>query len=221
MSTFSYSSFTSGCQPVWLQVHWPTSLWCFGLRGYSYIYGIFSCISFTLVTSIMRGCSCINFTFVTSVMRGLKIASFTFGCTNCVASATWVSLSVISSGGFGCVSSTSDYQPVQRQACQLRFWLYSCVASAMSVLLSIISLCGFSRISFIFHTFLCDCSCISVIFGYKHHVWFQLYQLHFGYQHHVWLPLHQLWCHLRFCNSWVLWITAGACTTTIFEAAAA
>jgi hypothetical protein len=110
---------------------------------------------------------------VTSFMCGLEIVSFTFGCT-----IVWLQLheflSVISSGSFGCISSTSGYQPVQRQASQLRFWLYSCVASAISALLSVISLCGFSCTRFIFDTFLCDCSYISVIFGYRHHVCLQL-----------------------------------------------
>jgi hypothetical protein len=108
-------------------------------------YGVFSCISFTLVTSIMFGFSCISFTLVTSFMCGLEIVSFTFGCTIVwlqlhefhfqssarAASAASAPLPVISLCSVKLVSYAFGYTVVWLQLYQLYFRLSAYVASVV------------------------------------------------------------------------------------------
>ena len=131
----------------------------FGLCGFSYSYGVFSCISFTLVTSIMCGFSCISFTLVISIICGFRYISFTL---------------VISLGVLGCISF--GYQPVRLSLYQRRFRLSACAAELVSFTfgytavwlqvhqLVVVTLCGYSYISF--------------TFSYQP-MWLQLYQVHF------------------------------------------
>ena len=138
--------------------------------------GVFSCMSFTLVTSIMCGFSCISFTLVISIICGFRYISVTL---------------IISLGVLGCISF--GYQPVRLSLYQRRFRVIS-----LSGLKLVSFTFGYTVVwlpLYQHHCRLSVCVASSASACGSHPVWLQLYQLYFQCQP-MWLQLYQV--HFRY-----------------------